>query len=174
MKIQTQPPIATSWKALPQGQPPRSPETFEPGQPPAEPTHTSWFHRATGAVAGGTALATLGTVMIGSLGNGRGGDGLIFPIVGFLGGAGLGLVAGALAAGSAHSNEEHTSLYHRATAIASGAVLGGLAGMVLLAPAGNGMGGDGLIYPAVGLAGGTVLGAVGLGIAAGHFPDRRG
>jgi hypothetical protein len=175
MRIQNLPqfnaPLKKLPSAAPQNQPQQPQESFQPGPPQPEKS-TSWFHRTTGALAGSATLATIGTLAIGSLGNGRGGDGLIFPVIGFVAGAGAGLIAGALAAGHAHSDTQHTSFYHRATAVASGALVGGLAGMVLLAPAGNGMGGDGLIYPLLGLAGGSAAGAIGLGLAAGHFPDR--
>lgn len=144
---------------------------FQPSEPP-EPKQTSWFHRATGAVAGAATLGTAGLMLIGQLGNGMGSSGLIYPIYGLLGGAGCGLVAGAVAAGMASSNEEKTSLLHRGTAVIAGAVIGGVAGLALIGPAGNGRGADGLLYAAGGLLGGSLLGGIGLGIAAGRFPDR--
>ncbi|MBT9585168.1 hypothetical protein IV102_17625 [bacterium] len=178
MKIQThtnQPGTARSLPASPAklDQDPAPGDSFKPQETPPEKTHTSWFHRGTGAVTGAVALAAVGVMLIGPLGNGMGGDGLIYPALGLLAGAGGGLIAGGLAAGSFHSNEQKTSAFHRTTAILGGVVLGGIAGALLLGPAGNGGGAEGLIYPAAGLAGGSLLGAVGLGIAAGHFPDRK-
>lgn len=117
-------------------------------------------------------LAAAGTALLGPLGNGMGGDGLIYPIAGMLVGGAVGLVTGALAAGAAHSTEEKTSLYHRATGALSGALVGGIAGVTLFGPMGNGMGGDGLIYAALGLAGGGAVGAVTGTVLAGHFPDK--
>src|SRR5688572_30824924 len=61
--------------------------------------HTSLFHRTTGAVAGAGVGATVGTMLIGPMGNGMGGDGLIYPAIGFLAGTAAGLVGGAVLAG---------------------------------------------------------------------------
>lgn len=164
-------------RTLPSGQSEFQAKLLPPGDEfkpsgPEEPKSVSWFHRATGAVAGATALSTAGLLLIGQAGNGMGSSGLIYPALGFVGGAGLGLVAGAIAAGSAHSDENKTALLHRGTAIVTGMVVGGVAGLMLLGPAGNGKGADGLLYAAGGLVGGSVLGGIGLGIAAGRFPDR--
>lgn len=172
MNIQklSSPPVLRTLKQNPKPPAPQDPDGFSP-QPPREPK-TSWFHRGTGAIAGSAVLATVGTALLGPLGNGIGADGLIYPIAGMLVGGAVGLVTGAMAAGAAHSTEEKTSFYHRATGALSGALVGGIAGLALIAPMGNGMGGDGLIYAALGLAGGGAVGAVSGTVLAGHFPDK--
>ncbi|MCW5868403.1 MAG: hypothetical protein KIS61_14175 [Candidatus Eremiobacteraeota bacterium] len=172
MKIQkhSQSPVLRTLNKAPEA--PRSPDGFTPTpEGPNEP-RTSWFHRSTGAIAGAAVLATAGTVLLTPLGNGMGGDGLIYPIAGMLIGGTVGLVTGALGAGAAHSTEEKTSLYHRATGAVSGALLGAIGGAFVVGPMGNGLGGDGLIYAAAGLAGGGALGAVTGTLLAGRFPDR--
>ena len=180
MKIQHQPGLGLAPRSLPgtlqnkepQGNPPG--DQFQPQETPPEKTHTSWFHRATGAISGAATLATVGVMLIGPMGNGMGGNGLIYPAMGLLAGAGGGLIGGAIAAGQFSSSEEKTSLFHRTTAVVGGAVAGGILGVMLIGPGGNGRGADGLMYPIVGLAGGSALGAIGLGLAAGHFPDKKG
>jgi hypothetical protein len=176
VKIQHQ----TSLPMAPRNLPPTPPQPepspgdlFKPQDTPPQKTSTSWFHRATGAVSGAAALATAGVLLIGPMGNGMGGGGLIYPAIGLLAGAGGGLIAGGLAAGSFHSDEQHTSKFHRTTAIVSGALLGGVLGAIALSPAGNGRGAEGLLYPVAGLAGGSLLGSIGLGLAASHFPDKQ-
>jgi len=177
VKIQSHPPLPRTqqleFRPQSQEQNPQPGDSFQPRPDPAPPApKTSWFHRTTGAVSGAVALASAGAFLLTPLGHGIGAEGLIYPAVGLLAGAGGGLIAGALAAGHFHSDENKTSLFHRSTAVVSGAVLGGLAGAILMTPAGNGKGAEGLIYPLMGLAGGSLVGSIGLGLAAGRFPDR--
>ena len=153
-------------------QPALAEDGFKPSEPPPEKGRTSWFHRTTGAIAGTAILATAGVALLGPLGNGMGGEGLIYPLAGMLVGGAVGLVSGIAAAGAAHSSEQKTSLYHRLTAAVSGAILGGVAGAALIGPMGNGMGGEGLKFVAEGLMLGSAVGTAGGALLAGHFPDR--
>jgi hypothetical protein len=60
---------------------------------------TSPLHRATGLVAGAAAGAVVGTLLLTPMGNGMGGEGLIYPLMGFAGGTLVGGGAGVWAAG---------------------------------------------------------------------------
>ena len=164
-------PVLRNLKKAPEAPTPPG-DGFSPAPEGPRQPKTSWFHRSTGAIAGGVVLAATGTALLAPLGNGMGGDGLIYPIAGMLIGGAVGLVSGALGAGAAHSTEQKTSLYHRATGALSGALLGGIAGVTLIGPMGNGMGGDGLIYAAAGLAGGSLAGTALGAFLAGRFPDK--
>ncbi len=132
---------------------------------------TSWFHHTTAAISGTAVGATAGAALIGAIGNGMGGDGLIFPVAGLLVGGAAGMAGGYFSAGAFKSDSQHTSGFHRTTGVVSGMIAGAGAGLALIAPLGNGRGAEGLVFAAAGLVGGALTGAVLGGVAAGRFPD---
>ena len=60
---------------------------------------TSLYHRATAVVAGATVGGLSAAALLAPLGNGAGAEGLIYPLIGLVGGALAGAIASGVAAG---------------------------------------------------------------------------
>ena len=111
--VKTSQPLQTS-------EPSTTPDQFVP----SGKGRTSFFHRVSGSISGGMVTSVAGALLLAPAGNGMGGEGLIYPLMGFAGGGLLGLAGGAILAGSVESKPGETALLHRANGVISGAGAG--------------------------------------------------
>ena len=77
------------------------------GSGESKPGDTSFLHRANGVVSGVGVGAVLGALAVGPLGDGMGGDGLIYPLIGMAAGAVGGSVGGGILAGKFPDKERN-------------------------------------------------------------------